>query len=99
MSESEIPLERGLMLRLQTGVDVALVESRGRGWWRCLVIASTHPAYPVGGYDLSIHEDELESGILLEPQASNEQPFLVTFAEAKKRLGIPLVDALDPSRE
>lgn len=31
-------------------------------WWRCLVVASNNPSYPVGGYRLSIPEAELVRG-------------------------------------
>ncbi|WP_311245417.1 MULTISPECIES: hypothetical protein [unclassified Microbacterium] len=37
---------------------------RYRTWWRCLVIASNHPSYPVGGNRLAIGEDEIVRGTL-----------------------------------
>lgn len=84
---SRVAITTGMMFGLQTGVDVALVEARGGGWWRCLVVASTHPSYPVGGYDLSIHERELASGTLLEVRPRDEQPELVTREMAMAALG------------
>ena len=35
---------------------------RHSGWWGCLVAASDHPSYPVGGYRLSISTAELVRG-------------------------------------
>lgn len=32
---------------------------RHGAWWQVIVVASDHPAYPVGGYDLTVPEAEL----------------------------------------
>lgn len=37
---------------------------RHRGSWRCIVVASDHPSYPVGGHRLSVSEAELVRGTL-----------------------------------
>lgn len=37
---------------------------RHDGWWDCIVIASDHPSYPVGGHRLSIPEAELVRGTI-----------------------------------
>lgn len=37
---------------------------RHRGWWACIVVASNHPSYPVGGHRLAISEAELVRGTL-----------------------------------
>jgi len=37
---------------------------RHDGWWDCIVVASDHPSYPVGGYRLNISESELVRGTL-----------------------------------
>ncbi|MFF2053719.1 hypothetical protein ACFVU2_19100 [Leifsonia sp. NPDC058194] len=37
---------------------------RHDGWWDCIVIASDHPSYPVGGYRVSVPEAELVRGTL-----------------------------------
>lgn len=36
--------------------------------WSCTVVASTHSAYPVGGYDLVISEAEIRRGRLIRPE-------------------------------
>lgn len=36
-----------------------LLEQDKTGWWKVGVVASDHPSYPVGGYDLSIHPDDM----------------------------------------
>lgn len=35
---------------------------RHGAWWQVIVVASDHPAYPVGGYDLTVPEAELVRG-------------------------------------
>ena len=42
---------------------------RRDGSWHAMVVASTHPSYPVGGFDLSIGEAELRRGRLVEASA------------------------------
>lgn len=37
---------------------------RHRGFWACIVVASNHPSYPVGGHRLNISESELVRGKL-----------------------------------
>lgn len=59
-------VDKGRIYALETGVTVALVKAKPGGWWQCLVVASSHPSYPVGGYDLQIHADELAKGQKLE---------------------------------
>ncbi|MFI9629213.1 hypothetical protein [Streptomyces sp. NPDC052042] len=39
-----------------------LPRRRHSGWWDCIVVASTHPSYPVGGHRLSIPGAELARG-------------------------------------
>lgn len=45
--------------------DTALPHRRHAGWWDCIVVASDHPSYPVGGHRLSIPEAELVRGTKL----------------------------------
>jgi hypothetical protein len=35
---------------------------RNGAWWQVIVVASDHPSYPVGGYDLTVPEAELVRG-------------------------------------
>lgn len=37
---------------------------RYRSTWRCIVVASNHPSYPVAGHRLAVSEDELVRGTL-----------------------------------
>lgn len=39
---------------------------RHDGSWECRVIASDNPAYPVGGFDLTVSDSELRRGRVLE---------------------------------
>lgn len=41
---------------------------RHDGSWSCIVVASTHSAYPVGGYDLIICAAEIRRGRLICPE-------------------------------
>ena len=57
---------RGQVIQLSYGVTVVPAANRGGqpvDWWGCIVVASTNPSYPVGGYDLAVSQDELERGI------------------------------------
>lgn len=36
------------------------------GSWDCRIVASDHPSYPVGGYDICCSESELRRGRVLE---------------------------------
>lgn len=40
-------------------VIAVLREQDKAGWWTAGVVASDHPSYPVQGYDLSIHPDDM----------------------------------------
>jgi len=44
--------------------DEPLPKRRHRGHWRCIVVDSDHPSYPVGGHRLSIPESQLVRGTL-----------------------------------
>lgn len=44
------------------GTEEPLPQRRHSGWWDCIVVASTHPSYPVGGHRLSIPGAELARG-------------------------------------
>ena len=35
---------------------------RHRGYWRCIVVASDNPSYPVGGHRLAVSEAQLVRG-------------------------------------
>lgn len=37
------------------------------GSWDVIVVASIHPSYPVGGYDLCVSESEVRRSQLIEP--------------------------------
>lgn len=37
---------------------------RNDGYWRCLVIASDHTSYPVGGYRIDVSESQLVRGTI-----------------------------------
>ncbi|MCI4659776.1 hypothetical protein [Cryobacterium zhongshanensis] len=39
-----------------------LPRKRHTGWWTCLVVASDHPSYPVGGHRLSVPAAQLVRG-------------------------------------
>lgn len=39
---------------------------RHDGYWDCRVVASDHPSYAVGGYDLCVSQSELRRGRVLE---------------------------------
>lgn len=60
--------------------DTALPHRRHAGWWDCIVVASDHPSYPVGGHRLSIPTAELVRGkrvdiFELQRAASDLVPF------------------------
>lgn len=42
--------------------DAPAPRGRNSGWWECVVIASDHPSYPVGGYQLAIPAAEIARG-------------------------------------
>lgn len=44
------------------GEEQPLPHRRHSGWWDCIVVASDHPSYPVGGHRLSISGAELARG-------------------------------------
>lgn len=41
---------------------------RHDGAWSCTVVASTHSAYPVGGYDIIVPETQIRRGKLIRPE-------------------------------
>lgn len=49
-------------------------ERRHDGSWDAIVLASTHPAYPVGGYDICVATEEIRRGRLIEPTELLAQP-------------------------
>ena len=53
-------------------------ERRHDGSWDAIVLASTHPAYPVGGYDICVAAEEIRRSRLLEPTELLAQPSVVT---------------------
>ncbi len=62
-------LKRGTTIRHKhknspTFCTLVLLDQRPHGW-NCVVIESTHPSYPVGGYDLFIFDEDLGNGELI----------------------------------
>lgn len=55
-----------LPLRFQQTAADAPLPRRHDGYWDCRIIASDHPSYPVGGYDICCSEAELRRGSVLE---------------------------------
>lgn len=55
-----LPLER------HAGSAAASLPSRHNGSWDCRIVASDHPIYPVGGYDICCSESELRRGRIVE---------------------------------
>lgn len=55
-----------LPLRLHDRSDGDKLPRRHDGYWDCRVVASDHPSYPVGGYDICISESELRRGSVLK---------------------------------
>lgn len=49
-------------------------ERRHEGSWDAIVLASTHPAYPVGGYDICVATEKVRRGRLIEPTELLVQP-------------------------
>lgn len=39
----------------------------GRGSWSCVVVASTHPAYQVAGYDIVVADSQVRRGQRIQP--------------------------------
>lgn len=37
-----------------------------KGSWSCVVVESTHSSYPVGGYDITVANEELGSGTIVD---------------------------------
>lgn len=52
---------KGKILQLAT-VTVVPFEQLQNGQWTCVVVASKNPAYAVGGYNLTVHCNELSAG-------------------------------------
>lgn len=52
-------------------VVVCTVEHTGDNWWNCAVVRG-NDTYPVGGYTLAIHADDLRNGIAYEAVESAE---------------------------
>ncbi len=44
--------------------ETSMPYRRHRGTWRCMIVASNHPSYSVGGTKLAISEAELVRGTL-----------------------------------
>lgn len=62
---------------------------RNEGYWECIVVASDHPSYPVGGHRLSISEAELVRGTSMESVFEQEltgQKALRPEAEAQTQV-------------
>lgn len=63
-------LTKGLLIRPEvkhidkrySDIIVCLSESNGN-WWDCVVVKGNE-TYPVGGYNVSVHADDLRNGIL-----------------------------------
>lgn len=56
---------KGIVIRLES-VVVVPVMNEGNGHWKCVVVHSDHPSYPVGGYDVSIPTEELSRGQVIK---------------------------------
>lgn len=48
------------------GTEPPTPRHRHSGWWDCIVVASTHPSYPVGGHRLAIPSAELARGTQID---------------------------------
>ncbi|PZU04690.1 MAG: hypothetical protein DI630_00820 [Gordonia sp. (in: high G+C Gram-positive bacteria)] len=55
-----------LPLKRSPGTSDDALPRRHDDAWGCRVVASDHPSYPVGGYDLHISKSELRRGRVLE---------------------------------
>lgn len=55
-----------LPLKHSRGSSDDALPRRHDDYWGCRVLASDHPSYPVGGYDLHISKSELRRGRVLE---------------------------------
>ena len=51
----------GIPRRLPSGVTAVPYKDNGKGWYTCTIIESNHPSYPVDGYNISVHQDELQA--------------------------------------
>lgn len=54
-----------LPLKRNPGTPDTSLPSRHDGDWDCRIVASDHPSYPVGGYDICCPESELRRGRVL----------------------------------
>jgi hypothetical protein len=51
--------------RTLSDIIVCVGKCTGGNWWNCIVVKGSE-TYPVGGYDLSIHADDIRNGIRCE---------------------------------
>ena len=57
-----VPFERVKPNASEIEAHKDLPHKRHVGWWNCLVVASDHPSYPVGGHRISVPEAQLVRG-------------------------------------
>jgi hypothetical protein len=60
--------------------DATLPLRRYNFGWRCIVVASDHPSYPVGGYRVSLPEYQLRRGTLRTLLPAAEEPLTIQKA-------------------
>lgn len=60
-NNSPVLLDKGQVFKLKHGVTVVLLRCHKASYWDAVVIKSSHPSYPVGGYDICVFETELRA--------------------------------------
>jgi len=58
-----VPFESIKLSADEIAARQALPHKRHTGWWKCLVVASDNPSYPVGGHRITVPEAQLVRGM------------------------------------